>query len=123
MKRIITLLLVGLLALCELQAAATSDDRIDVNSLAVQPEVVVTVRGGFGVTVAIINYGNTSIENVGNITVTIRATILLRGGYSILQTPISIPPDSSVSQGTGLVLGIGHCTVKVAIDIDPVNLL
>jgi hypothetical protein len=118
MKRVITLLLVGFLVLGAPGTVASSDDKIDANSMAFQQEIVVTARGGFGVTVAILNYGNTSIENVGDITVTVRATILLRGGYSILKTPISVPPDSSVSQGTGLILGIGRCTVKVAIDID-----
>ncbi|UCF11851.1 MAG: hypothetical protein JSW06_07320 [Thermoplasmatales archaeon] len=117
MKKIFTLLVVEILVLSGLGTVATSE-KPDIKSVAFQPELIVEARGGFGVHVTITNLGNMSIEILGNITVTIRATLMLRGGYSILHIPIPIPINSAVSVGTGLVLGIGHCTVNVTIDID-----
>ena len=118
MKKILPLLIAGFLIFSGLGAIGIANENSYANTSAFQPEVVVEARGGFGVIVTVTNNGNMSIENVGNITVTIRATIMLRGGYSILNIPIPIPAGGSASVGTGFVLGLGHCMVNVTIDID-----
>jgi len=120
MKKTITFIIIGILILSSIGVVATINKKEKTNPKPlIEPYIEMVAKGGFGVTVTATNYNETTpFEIPTTIIISINGAFVLIGEVSNRSLPIPIPPgNQSVKVKTGLVFGIGMCTVTVAVDL------
>jgi hypothetical protein len=120
MKKTISLIIIGILILSSIGVVATTNEKEKTNpEPLIEPYIEIVAKGGFGVIVTITNYNETTpFEIPTTIKISLNGAFILIGKVGNFPVPIPIPPgEQSVKVKTGLVFGIGLCTVTVAVDL------
>lgn len=114
MKRILPLLIVGILVLGGLGAVAVPDEDTT-SEILLQPKLEIMIKGGLlGYTVNVKNVGNETIKGTLNMTITTNATIMILGDeLSYDSFGYDMDAGEYVKFKWGPVIGFGPATINV----------
>jgi len=122
MKKIIPILIVGILVLGGLEAAAVPNNKKTPLSTII-PEVNVKIKKGIGFgVVAIINWTGNLTEEI-QIKFTIEASVMILGQASIkMFNPQPEPPGKMVQIRSNFILGLGYAQ-KIMVSVETATMV
>ena len=114
MKKILPLLVVGILVLSGLGAVAVPDKHTTPEPL-LQPELKIGIRGGFfGYYVTVTNIGNETISGTLNMSITTDTWFMLFDNKTSTSDDLTLMEDEDIVIQLGLVVGFGPATISVS---------
>jgi len=117
MKKLLPLLVVGVLVLSGLGVVAVTSKKVSTPQ-SLQPEVkILDIIGGLFVVEATVRNVGDEGAVITNTNITIDAPIMLRGRYTDIKEDIGLGSGVTIAVVSDLVIGLGFCTITYIIDI------